>query len=320
MPGPLVAIVTPTHNGARFLAETMESVQKQTWPSIVHIVLDNNSTDSTAEIIRNYSRQRLPVVAYHNDETLNQRDNWNRAYSHVPAEASYVRYLCDDDTITPDSVAKMVTLAENNPKVGVIGCLHLCAGAVQDFFWPKDQSVFDGTDAIRMMLLRQGVLMPVQMLWRKSVTDQFRPLFEDAMESGWDLDAVLKMLTRSDFGFVHENLGFTRVHANTTTSLSSASKTRAWTRDALHFMIRYGPLAFGPEYRAHLLRFRRYYVRRIIAWWKQDRGRENLGIHFDALDKVGWTFSAALALDALADWACVKMGMRTNWSGYPGWQ
>ncbi|MBB3457446.1 glycosyltransferase involved in cell wall biosynthesis [Rhizobium sp. BK313] len=320
MTAPLVAIVTPTHNGARFLAETMESVQKQIWRSVVHIVLDNNSTDGTAEIIANYSNKRVPVVSYYNHETLGQRDNWNRAYSHVPAEAAYVRYLCDDDTITPDSVAKMAALAENNPGVGAVGCLHHCAGAVQDFFWPKDRTVFNGTEAIRMTLLRQGVLMPVQMMWRKSVADQLHPLFEDAVDSGWDLDAVLKMLTRSDFGFVHENLGFTRVHANTMTSLTSASKTRAWTRDALHLMTRYGPLAFGPEYSAQLLRFRRYYVRRIIAWWKQDHGRENLGIHLDALDKAGWKFSAPLALDALADWACVKIGMRRNWSGYPGWQ
>jgi glycosyltransferase involved in cell wall biosynthesis len=320
MTAPLVAIVTPTHNGARFLAETMESVQKQIWRSVVHIVLDNNSTDGTAEIIANYSNKRVPVVSYYNHETLGQRDNWNRAYSHVPAEAAYVRYLCDDDTITPDSVAKMAALAENNPGVGAVGCLHHCAGAVQDFFWPKDRTVFNGTEAIRMTLLRQGVLMPVQMMWRKSVADQLHPLFEDAVDSGWDLDAVLKMLTRSDFGFVHENLGFTRVHANTMTSLTSASKTRAWTRDALHLMTRYGPLAFGPEYSTQLLRFRRYYVRRIIAWWKQDHGRENLGIHLDALDKAGWKFSAPLALDALADWACVKIGMRRNWSGYPGWQ
>lgn len=320
MPLPLVAIVTPTHNGARFLAETMESVQKQQWPAIVHIVLDNNSTDDTPKIISSFSNRRVPVVVYHNDETLPQRDNWNKAYSHVPAEAVYVRYLCDDDTITPDSLEKMVALAERNPRVGVVGCLHDCAGGVQDFFWPKDRNVFGGTEAIRMTLLRQGVLMPVQMMWRKSIVDHLDPLFEDRMDSGWDLDAVLHMLTRCDFGFVHENLGFTRVHANTVTSLTSATKTRAWTRDALHLMTRYGPVAFGPDYNNQLLRFRRYYIRRIISWWKQDHGRENLGIHLEALDKVGWKLSAPLALDAVTDWACVKIGMRKTWSGYPGWQ
>ncbi len=158
-----------------------------------------------------------------------------------------------------------------------------------------------------MTLLRQGVLMPVQMMWRKGVADRQKcPLFEDAVVSGWDLDAVLKMLTRSDFGFVHENLGFTRVHANTMTSLTSASKTRAWTRDALHLMTRYGPLAFGPGAQCSLLRFRRYYVRRIIAWWKQDHGRENLGIHLDALDKAGWKFSTSGA-------GCLgRLGMRED--------
>ncbi len=48
---PPVAVVTPVLNGEEFLAETMDSVQAQTYPNLVHIVLDNASTDATAQIV-----------------------------------------------------------------------------------------------------------------------------------------------------------------------------------------------------------------------------------------------------------------------------
>src|ERR1700731_169502 len=48
---PLVAITTPVYNGERYLGETMACVQAQTYPNLVHLVVDNASTDRSAEII-----------------------------------------------------------------------------------------------------------------------------------------------------------------------------------------------------------------------------------------------------------------------------
>ncbi|WP_086996212.1 glycosyltransferase family A protein [Rhizobium sullae] len=317
---PLVAVVTPTYNGGRFLAETMESVQQQDWPNLVHIVLDNNSSDNTEEIVSAYLNKRIPVLCFRNDKTLDQRENWTKAYRLVPRDAVYVRYLCDDDTISPTSISKMAALGETFPNVGVIGSLHECAGAVQDFFWPPGKPVFPGKDAMRMALLRQGILMPVQMMWRRRVTDALEPLFASAMDGSWDLDTVFRMLAISDFGFVHEALGFTRVHENTVTALHYAGKTRAWTRDGLDLIMRHGPIAFGTDYRRQLLAFRRYYVRRILTWWREDRGRDHLQPHFDALARAGFGVNGMLVVDAVLDWIYVKLGMRRAWSGYPGWQ
>lgn len=320
MASPLIAVLTPTYNGGRFLAETMESVQQQDWPNLVHFVLDNCSSDNTAEIVDSYMNRRIPVSYFRNDTVLDQRQNWTKAYRLAPQDAVYVRYLCDDDVISPSSISKMAAIGATHANVGVIGSLHDCAGAVQDFFWPKDQEVFDGRNAMRMALLRQGILMPVQMMWRKSVTDALDPLFSDAMDGSWDLDTVFRMLTISDFGFVHESLGFTRVHDNTMTAMRYGAKTRAWTRNGLDLLLRHGPVAFGAEHHQQLLTFRRYYVRRILTWWRQDKGRKHLQPHFDALAKAGFELDRKVVGDAIFDWFCVKAGLRHGWHGYPGWQ
>ena len=58
----------------------MDSVQNQTWPNLVHVVLDNNSTDGTARIIENYRDAAIPVLAFRNDTTVPIKENWNAAF------------------------------------------------------------------------------------------------------------------------------------------------------------------------------------------------------------------------------------------------
>ena len=59
---PLVTIVTPTYNMARFLPETIESVLSQDYPRIQYIVMDAGSRDGTVEILQSYG-SRLEWVS-----------------------------------------------------------------------------------------------------------------------------------------------------------------------------------------------------------------------------------------------------------------
>ncbi|MEZ5955160.1 MAG: glycosyltransferase family 2 protein [Hyphomonas sp.] len=319
---PLVVVVTPVYNGANYLEETIQSVQAQLWPNVVHLILDNCSTDETPEIIKRYEDGRVPILSYRNDETINVFENWNKAISLVPSEAKYIRILCHDDTITPDAIEKMALLAESDPGIGVVGCLHDCAGAVQDFKWPASRSVFEGDEAIRMILLGEGVLMPIHVLVRKSVADSRQPFLQQfSLKSGArDFDAMMCLLQSSKFGFVHEGLAFTRVHEEAITAQNFMGKTRSWTADALCFLTKFGPDVFNEDYQEHLLRFRRYYVRRILRWRKQDGGEQNLARHFEELENAGWHFGWQLVADAIADWFLQRIKLRRNWTGYPGWQ
>ena len=120
---PLVAVVTPVYNGAAFLSETMDCVQAQTHPNLVHVLLDNASTDETPAIIEQYRNRRVPLVVGRNLETVDVRDNWEAAVRSSPREAMYFLVLCADDLITPDAIAKMVAVAEQDSSIGLVACL-----------------------------------------------------------------------------------------------------------------------------------------------------------------------------------------------------
>ena len=317
---PLVAVVTPVYNGEAHLEETLQSVQAQTYPNTIHVILDNASSDRTAEIIDQFRDGRVPLKVFRNETTLPQRENWNEAFRLVPSDVTYLRLLCADDTITPDCVEETVKLAETDPEIGVVGSLHTYYGQTHDMFWPDDQSVWDGEEAVRKILLNEGVLFAVQTLVRKSVADQRPVLFEPTLGGGMDLDTVLDLIARSKFGFVHKNLAFTRVHDDSMTSQFFGPEKRTMTRYCMYLLTRFGPKAFGSEYSERLLQFRRYYVRRIIRWFRADRDEEQFREHIAALEQGGWRFGPLLITDAVTDWVMVKLGLRRPWTGFPGWE
>ena len=64
MSRPLVSVVIPVFNGERFLAEALESVLAQTHEPVETIIVDDGSTDGSAEIARSY-----PVTYLHQENS-----------------------------------------------------------------------------------------------------------------------------------------------------------------------------------------------------------------------------------------------------------
>lgn len=320
MSSPLVAIVTPVYNGAEFIEETLQCVQAQTYPNLVHVILNNASTDDTPAIIDRYRNGRVPLMVFRNEATVPSMDNWNKALTLVPEDATYVRILCADDTITPDAVQRTVELAETDPEIGVVGSHHIFGDYVDPLLWPTDRDVFDKEEAVRMVLMREGMIMPPHVLMRKAVLKDREPFFRPPLKNGFDLDAMLDILRFWKFGFIHDNLAFTRLHENSVTSSNNMLNERGWHYEGLHFLTSYGPSIFGDNYRSLLKQFKNYYVRRILVWRKEDGGLDNTKVHLDALRKAGWTWSPLLVAQAMLDWALIKARLRRNWTGYPGWQ
>ncbi len=54
MDSKLVSIITPCYNSERFIAETIQSVQKQTYPNWEMLITDDGSTDNSVEIIKTF--------------------------------------------------------------------------------------------------------------------------------------------------------------------------------------------------------------------------------------------------------------------------
>ena len=74
---PLVSVITPTYNGASFIAETIESALAQDYPRIEIIVADDGSTDDTPDILRHY-QDRIKVLPTYHPAALLRNPNWKK--------------------------------------------------------------------------------------------------------------------------------------------------------------------------------------------------------------------------------------------------
>lgn len=112
---PLVSIVTPSYQHARYLAATMDSVLNQTYPKIEYIVIDGGSSDGSIDIIR----ARADRLAYWESEPdRGQTDAINKGFAR--ATGQIMAWLNSDDTYEPEAVAQAVAYLTDHPEVGLV--------------------------------------------------------------------------------------------------------------------------------------------------------------------------------------------------------
>ena len=69
---PLVSVVIPTYNHARYLGRALQSVLDQTYVNWEAIVIDNHSTDNSDEVTARFIDPRITYLKIHNNYQLQQ--------------------------------------------------------------------------------------------------------------------------------------------------------------------------------------------------------------------------------------------------------
>ena len=101
----LVSIITPCYNGARFLADTIESVLGQTYAHWEMIIVDDGSTDETPAIAEGYANRdgRVRLIRQRNAGTAHARNTAMKQ-----AQGRYIALLDADDLWEPDFLEKQL--------------------------------------------------------------------------------------------------------------------------------------------------------------------------------------------------------------------
>jgi glycosyltransferase involved in cell wall biosynthesis len=111
---PLVSIVTPTYNMAKYLADTIESVLAQDHPNIEYIVVDGGSTDGSLEILERH-RSRL---RYFSEPDHGPSDAAAKGFRQARGEI--FAWLNADDTYLPGAIRQGVEYLERHPETDVV--------------------------------------------------------------------------------------------------------------------------------------------------------------------------------------------------------
>ena len=238
---PFVSIVTPVYNGEKYLADCIESVLAQTYNNWEYIILDNCSTDRTPEIAKHFAQKDSRIAVYRNDKLVDVISNHNKVYQKISPDSRYCKLLQADDWMFPACLYEMVRLAEQHPKVGIVGSYSLAGKKVRNDGLPYSSKVISGRNIAKKTLLQQCYLFwsPSSLMIRSDLIRSRNPFYNPELLHA-DVDSLFILLHSWDFGFVHQVLTFIRVHNDSLTSLVTKPMNRMILSN-LHLFFMHGP-------------------------------------------------------------------------------
>ncbi|MCB0764771.1 MAG: glycosyltransferase family 2 protein [Flavobacteriales bacterium] len=110
---PLISVIMPAYNAARFISEAIASVMDQTWTNWELIVVNDGSTDGTSTILDRMTDPRIRVLHQENQGVSRAR---NAALEIMRGE--YVAFLDADDVLPPSSLRARLDVLRESPSVG----------------------------------------------------------------------------------------------------------------------------------------------------------------------------------------------------------
>jgi glycosyltransferase involved in cell wall biosynthesis len=120
----LISCIVPVYNGGRYLREAVDSIVEQTHRPLEIIVVDDGSTDETAEVAANYGDR----IKYLRQPNLGYAAAKNSGLD--SARGEFIAFLDADDVWHPEKLARQLTRLRSEPEI------DLCFTRYQNFWMP----------------------------------------------------------------------------------------------------------------------------------------------------------------------------------------
>ena len=225
-----VSIVVPTFNRAAFLRGAIEDCLAQTHRDLELIVVDDGSTDATAEVSRGFDDPRLTVLRHERNRGLPEALNTGFRQAH----GAYLTWTGDDDRFAPDAIEEMLAFLESHPQVAF----------VYADYWVIDAAgtVLDEVHVEPPSALAQGNCVGYCRLHRRDVYEAIGE-YDPGAALAEDYDYWLRAARRFRLAALRKTLYYRREHADSLTGrhrlaaarvAECAKRRHGWTTQAEH--------------------------------------------------------------------------------------
>ena len=204
----LVSVVIPCYNQAHFLGEAIESVASQTYEAIETIVVDDGSTDDTAEVASSHA---VRCVRQQNQGVAEARNAGMRA-----ARGDVLLFLDSDDLLAPTAVEGGISCLRVHPDAAFVFGRPDVVGLARPWVPPLVQS-----DYYRHLLESNIIWMPGLVLYRKGILEGLGG-FDSHFNGAADWELYLRIASRFPIGFCAGVHGTYRRHRESMSNDSAA--------------------------------------------------------------------------------------------------
>ncbi len=219
---PLVSVIVPNYNHAKYLPARMDSILNQTFRNFEIIILDDSSTDESREIIESYRRQeQVTDIIYNETNSGSPFRQWNKGI--VMAKGEFIWMAESDDSCKLSFLERTVEKMQEYPTVGLVYSQSLEVDEISGTEYlsfqdsPRFKKVFkrsyfaEGRKEISEKLVHENTIPNASgVLFRKSVYKRAGGA-DESMKLCGDWFLWTKMLLVSDIYFIAEPLNIFRL-------------------------------------------------------------------------------------------------------------
>jgi glycosyltransferase involved in cell wall biosynthesis len=205
---PLVSVIVTAYNHEQYIADTIQSVLGQTFRDYEVIVVDDGSTDGTAEQVAAFT-DRVRYLRQENQGVAGSRNTGIRA-----ARGQLLTFLDGDDLWEPEKLAEHVAAAGDHPRSGVIVVdgVQFSGAAIlhESLFPPEVVTLLGGRESVTLRcyerLLRGNLISSTsQVLIPRGVLDEVG-LSDTRLPVSSDWDLYIRIAAAHEITFVRKRL------------------------------------------------------------------------------------------------------------------
>ncbi|KPJ65814.1 MAG: hypothetical protein AMJ43_09915 [Coxiella sp. DG_40] len=255
---PKLSVIIASYNHQDYIAETLKSLEQQTFQDFEIIVVDDGSTDRTVEVAKNFP-SRAQIFTQENQGVVAAR---NRGAS--LAKGEYICFVDSDDVVLPDRFARQVAALDSDPELGLVfaDALIIDSTGRQIGKFSDVYPVVPG-DVAEMLAMHYCFTPMITVMVRGEVLKKAGPFEKPGPIS--DYMKWIEVAHLSKVYYDPEPLGCWRRHQTSTSKGANKVKGYAKTRTALKRILRKYPQLQAKVGKRIAKRFSRSYF--LTAFW-----------------------------------------------------
>lgn len=201
---PLVSVIITCFNQGRFLADAISSVQKQCYSNKEIVVIDDGSTDNTAQVASSFAGVRY---FYQANAGLSAARNEGIARSN----GLFLVFLDADDILYPEGLAWNMKYLLQHPSWAFVSGGH---AKVDEWLYPLEEQEEEKvvTEPYKALLQGNYIGMHAAVMYRRRVLDVYR--FDITLNACEDYDLYLKIARNYPVGSHQQKIAAYRHHGN----------------------------------------------------------------------------------------------------------
>ncbi len=184
-----VTVLLPVYNAAEFLREAIDSILSQTFSDFELLIINDGSTDSSAQIIASFADKRIRVL--NNERNIGIIATLNRGIEEARGE--YIARMDADDISFPERLSKQVQALDSDPHISVISCFvdFINVDGRVTGVWNTDRTTVSEKE-IRTMMMRTNCIAHPGVMMRREIALKF--LYNSQQKGTEDWDLWMRML------------------------------------------------------------------------------------------------------------------------------